>query len=207
MRQTVVQQTGTTSQDSSIVSGRHFVRQAGIAIAATALVALCAHISIPLGFTPVPITLQPFAVLILGLLLAPEVSFAALTLYLLEGASGLPVFNPHGPGGIAQLLGSTGGYLLAAPFAAAVAGLVYRDGKRSFPYALAGAALGDLILLSIGALWLGALAHTSVSALLREAVVPFLPNDAVKVLAAAACTQIFASFSAAPSARHSSQAE
>lgn len=207
MRQTAVQQTGTTRQDSSIVSGRHFARQAGIAIAATALVAICAHISIPLGFTPVPITLQPFAVLLLGLLLAPEVSFVALSLYLLEGASGLPVFSPHGPGGIAQLLGPTGGYLLAAPFAAAVVGLVYRDGKRSFLSALAGAALGDLILLSIGALWLGALAHTSFSALLHQAVVPFLPSDAAKVIAAAACAQIFASFSGSSFSRRSSQAE
>jgi biotin transport system substrate-specific component len=200
MRQTAVQETGHTSQDGSIADrtvatpsianrshragrARYLALQGGIAIAATALVALCAHISIPLGFTPVPITLQPFAVLLLGLLLAPEVSFAALSLYLLEGAAGLPVFSPHGPGGIAQLLGPTGGYLIAAPFAAAV---------------------GDLILLSIGTLWLGALAHTSFSALLHQAVVPFLASDAVKVAAAAGCAQIFASFSGASSARRSS---
>ena len=224
MRQTAVQETGHASQDGSIADNtiaarsiadrshragraRYLSLQAGIAIAATALVALCAHISIPLGFTPVPITLQPFAVLMLGLLLAPEVSFAALSLYLLEGAAGLPVFSPHGPGGIAQLLGPTGGYLLAAPFAAAVAGLVYRDGKRRFLSALAAAALGDLILLSIGALWLGALVHNSFSALLSQAVVPFLASDAVKVLAAAACAQIFASFSGTPSAKHSSPPE
>jgi biotin transport system substrate-specific component len=224
MRQTAVQETGHTSQDGSIADrtvatpsianrshragrARYLALQGGIAIAATALVALCAHISIPLGFTPVPITLQPFAVLLLGLLLAPEVSFAALSLYLLEGAAGLPVFSPHGPGGIAQLLGPTGGYLIAAPFAAAVAGLVYRDGKRRLLSAVAGAALGDLILLSIGTLWLGALAHTSFSALLHQAVVPFLASDAVKVAAAAGCAHIFASFSGAPSAKHSSQAE
>src|ERR1700759_1798097 len=92
---------------SAAAGGRRFVLQAGIAIASTALVALCAHISIPLGFTPVPITLQPFAVLLLGLLLAPEISFAALSLYLLEGAAGLPVFSPHGPQGIAHLFGLT----------------------------------------------------------------------------------------------------
>lgn len=197
IRQTAVEQAGTVAS-----STRHFARQAGIAVASTALVALCAHISIPLGFTPVPITLQPFAVLLLGLLLAPEVSFAALTLYLLEGAAGLPVFSPHGLGGIAQLFGPTGGYLLAAPFAAAIAGLVYRDGKRRLLFALAGAAIGDLILLAIGTLWLGVLAHTSFSALLRESVVPFLASDAAKVVAAAACAQTFSSFS-----RRSSQTE
>src|ERR1700712_4216386 len=148
--------TDTTLKHShtTAASVQPILKNAAIALAGSALVALCAHIAIPLGFTPVPVTLQPFAVLLLGLLLAPEVSFAALTLYLLEGAAGLPVFSPHGLRGIAQLFGPTGGYLLAAPFAAAIAGLVYRDGKRRFLFALAGAAIGDLILLAIGTLWL-----------------------------------------------------
>jgi biotin transport system substrate-specific component len=213
MRQTVVSPTAASQRDaiqtdrgSSIAaSARHLAMQSGIVIASTALVALCAHISIPLGFTPVPITLQPFAVLLLGLLLAPQISFAALSLYLLEGAAGLPVFSPHGLGGIAQLFGPTGGYLLAAPFAAALAGLIYRNGQRKFLPALAGAAAGDVILLAIGALWLGALAHTSFSALLSESVVPFLASDAAKVVAAAACAQIFASFSRSSFSKRSSQ--
>jgi biotin transport system substrate-specific component len=206
MRQTAVTPTETGPR-AVTSSARHLAMQSGIVIASTALVALCAHISIPLGFTPVPITLQPFAVLLLGLLLAPQISFAALSLYLLEGAAGLPVFSPHGLGGIAQLFGPTGGYLLAAPFAAAVAGLIYRDGKRKFLPALAGAAAGDVILLAIGTLWLGALAHTSFSALLSESVVPFLASDAAKVVAAAACAQIFASFSGTSFAKRSSHTE
>lgn len=182
-------------QSGSAAGAWGFARQAGIAVAATALVALCAHISIPLGFTPVPITLQPFAVLLLGLLLTPQLSFLALTLYLAEGAAGLPVFSPHGPGGVAQLFGVTGGYLLAAPFAAAIAGLLYRAGKRHALAALAGAAVGDLVLLATGALWLGIWAHTSISALLSASVIPFLGSDAAKVIAAAACAVIFRSFS------------
>jgi biotin transport system substrate-specific component len=213
MRQTVVSPTAASQRDASQTdrgsstasSARYLAMQSGIVIASTALVALCAHISIPLGFTPVPITLQPFAVLLLGLLLAPQISFAALSLYLLEGAAGLPVFSPHGLGGIAQLFGPTGGYLLAAPFAAALAGLIYRNGKRKFLPALAGAAAGDVILLAIGALWLGALAHTSFSTLLSESVVPFLASDAAKVVAAAACAQIFASFSRSSFSKRSSQ--
>jgi biotin transport system substrate-specific component len=210
MRQTVVSPTAASQTDrgsSTAASARHLARQSGIVIASTALVALCAHISIPLGFTPVPITLQPFAVLLLGLLLAPQISFAALSLYLLEGAAGLPVFSPHGLGGIAQLFGPTGGYLLAAPFAAAVAGLIYRDGKRKFLPALVGAAAGDVILLAIGTLWLGTLEHSSFSALLSESVVPFLASDAAKIVAAAACAQIFASFSGTPFSKRSSQTE
>src|SRR5580658_5022371 len=80
---------------------------------ATALVAICAHISIPLGITPIPVTMQTFAVLLLGLLFSPGAAFACLALYLMEGALGAPVFSPHGPGGVAQLLGPSGGYLLS----------------------------------------------------------------------------------------------
>jgi biotin transport system substrate-specific component len=199
--QTSVAQDRHTAPNTAPTGAHRLARQGSIVVASTALVALCAHISIPLGFTPVPITLQPFAVLLLGLLLAPGISFAALALYLVEGAAGLPVFSPHGLGGIAQLFGPTGGYLLAAPFAAAVAGLIYRGGKRKFLFALGGAAVGDTILLAIGALWLGMLAHTGFSVLLNESVVPFLAGDAVKVVAAAACAQIFASFSGASFSR------
>jgi biotin transport system substrate-specific component len=210
MRQTAVSTASPapdTDRSTAPSGARQLALQSGIVIASTALVALCAHISVPLGFTPVPITLQPFAVLLLGLLLAPQLSFAALSLYLLEGAAGLPVFSPHGLGGIAQLFGPTGGYLLAAPFAAAIAGLIYRDGKRKFLFALAGAAVGDVILLGIGSLWLGALAHTGIATLLSESVVPFLASDAAKVVAAAACARIFASFSGSSFARRSSQTE
>jgi biotin transport system substrate-specific component len=202
MQQTAIKHSESTTSASVASTARQLAGQAGIVIAATALVALCAHISIPLGFSPVPITLQPFAVLLLGLLLEPRLSFAALSLYLLEGALGLPVFSPHGPGGVGQLIGYTGGYLLAAPFAAALAGLIYRSGKRNFLTAMAGAAAGDLVLLSTGALWLGVLTHASFTTLLRVSVAPFLVSDAAKVVAAAACAQIFASFT-----KRSSQAD
>lgn len=170
------------------------LKNAGIALAGSALVALCAHIAVPLGFTPVPVTLQPFAVLLLGLLLGPSLGFAALVLYLVEGASGLPVFNPHGPGGLLQLLGPTGGYLLAAPFAAAAAGAIYRVGKQPIVTAIVGALAGDALLLSGGALWLGILEHTHASLVLAQSVVPFLGSDAAQLLAAAMCALVLRSF-------------
>jgi biotin transport system substrate-specific component len=191
MQPTTIQQ----NESAAVSTAPSFARQAGIVVASTALVALCAHISIPLGFTPVPITLQPFAVLLLGLLLTPQLSFVALSLYLLEGAAGLPVFSPHGLGGIAQLFGPTGGYLLAAPFAAAVAGLLYRVGRQRAWAAFLGAAAGDIVLLATGALWLETLAHTSFSTLLKVSIIPFLGSDAAKVIAAAVCALIFRSFS------------
>ncbi len=194
----MMEQTAAQQQNPAASSTRRLARQAGIVVAASALVALCAHIAVPLGFTPVPVTLQPFAVLLLGLVLGPATSFAALTLYLLEGIAGLPVFNPHGPGGLAQLFGPTGGYLLAAPFAAAQAGTIYHAGKRHAGAAFAGAAAGDLVILTTGAVWLGLLAHTNFSTLLKLSVVPFLGGDAAQLVAAASCALIFRSFSRAP---------
>jgi biotin transport system substrate-specific component len=191
--------TDTTLKHShtTAASVQPILKNAAIALAGSALVALCAHIAIPLGFTPVPVTLQPFAVLLLGLLLGPAMGFAALALYLVEGASGLPVFNPHGPGGLLQLLGPTGGYLLAAPFAAAIAGVIYRighTGKRLIIRAILGALAGDAVLLSVGALWLGMLEHTHASLVLAQSVVPFLGSDAVQLLAAAVCAVVLRSF-------------
>src|SRR5215467_2868433 len=107
----------------------YWAQQAALVIGASLFVALCARISVPLPFTPVPLTLQNFGVLLVGLLLGSRRGFAALVLYLVEGASGLPVFSPTGPGGIAQLIGPTGGFLLAYPFVAALTGYIFARGN------------------------------------------------------------------------------
>jgi len=164
------------------------------AVMATALVAICAHIAVPLGFTPIPVTMQTFAVLLLGLLFSPGAAFACLALYLVEGALGLPVFSPHGPGGIAQLLGPSGGYLLSYPLAAGLASLIYRRGQRRFVAALAAAGLASILILAAGATWLGLLGHMRFSLVFAQSIAPFLPGDAVKVLAATACVGILGSF-------------
>jgi biotin transport system substrate-specific component len=163
-------------------------------VLATALVAICAHIAMPLGFTPIPVTMQTFAVLLLGLLFSPGAAFACLALYLVEGALGLPVFSPHGPGGIAQLLGPSGGYLLSYPLAAALASLLYRRGQRRFVAAFAAAGLASILILAAGAIWLGFLSHLRFSVVFAQSIAPFLPGDAVKVVAASACAGILGSF-------------
>lgn len=94
-------------------------QQGAIIIGASLFVAICARVTVPLPFTPVPLTLQNFGVLLVGLMLGSRRGFAALLLYLAEGAAGLPVFSIGGLGGVAQLLGPTGGYLFAYPLAAA----------------------------------------------------------------------------------------
>ena len=110
----------------------HWAEQAAIVVSASLFVALCARVTLPLPFTPVPLTLQNFGVLLVGLTLGSRRGFAALALYLIEGAAGMPVFNPTGPGGVAQLLGATGGFLLAYPFVAGLAGWIMERGRARF---------------------------------------------------------------------------
>src|ERR1700759_2704117 len=94
------------------------IKQTAIVICASAVIAVCARLMVPLPFTPVPLTLANFGVLLVGLTLGSRRGFAALALYLAEGAIGLPVFSPTGPAGLAQLMGVTGGYLISYPFVA-----------------------------------------------------------------------------------------
>jgi biotin transport system substrate-specific component len=131
-------------------------------------------------------TLQPFAVLLLGLLLEPSAAFAALALYLLEGAAGLPVFTPQGPGGILQLMGPTGGYLMSYPFVAVLVSFIYRQLRGRFVSGLLAAAAGNVLILASGMTWMGMAKHIHFSTLFSLSVVPFLPGDALKVCAAAA---------------------
>lgn len=160
-------------------------RRALIVFVGTVFLATCAHISIPLGFTPVPLSLQPFGVLLLGLLLSPAMAGMTLCAYLAEGAMGLPVFAP-GPLGVAHLLGPTAGYLLAYPIAAVLIASLRRRIAKGFGGALVCAAAGDLTILLLGASWLAVATHTSSSSALALAVSPFLPGDAIKAAAAAA---------------------
>ncbi|GAC1414774.1 MAG: biotin transporter BioY [Acidobacteriaceae bacterium] len=161
--------------------------QAALVVAGSALVAVCAHLSVPLWFTPVPLSLVNFAVVLVGLALGPVAGFSAMVLYLAEGASGLPVFSPHGLGGVAQLLGPTGGYLLAYPFAAAVAGWIARvafSRRASFVAALIGSVAGTVLILSMGTAWLAHFNNVGPVAAFWLGMAPFLPGEVVKVAAA-----------------------
>src|SRR6516165_6836506 len=91
------------------------LKQAVIVVCAAAVIAVCARLVLPLPFTPVPLTLANFGVLLVGLTLGSKRGFAAAALYLAWGAMGLPVFSSAGPGGVAQMFGPTAGYLWAYP--------------------------------------------------------------------------------------------
>jgi biotin transport system substrate-specific component len=163
----------------------HVTGQAALVISASLFVALCARITLPLPFTPVPLTLQNFGVLLVGLLLGTQRGFAALALYLAEGMMGLPVFSPAGPGGLAQLAGPTGGFLLAYPFVAGCAGLIVESGKQSFARAALAASTAEIVLFAGGLSWLAILTHSFIQAL-RFGLYWFVFAEIIKVMSAAA---------------------
>jgi|SRR6516165_6907786 len=162
-----------------------WAKQAAIVVSASLLVALCARVTVPLPFTPVPLTLQNFGVLVVGLLLGSRRGFAALALYLAEGASGLPVFNPAGPGGIAQLFGPTGGYLMSYPFVAALAGFIHERGRSTFARAAAAGLAAEVLLFTVGLTWL-AIWTRSLAQAFRFGLYWFLSAEVIKILFAAA---------------------
>jgi len=158
-------------------------RALGILVAVAAL-ALASQFALPLPGTPVPLTLQPLLVVLTGLVLGPVDGAMAMVLYLGLGAAGLPVFQPIGAPGIARLLGPTGGYLLAYPIAAAVAGWL-GAGRESFATRALAAMAGILVLYLGGIAQLTVLSGSVVTAALIGAL-PFVAADAVKALVAAA---------------------
>src|SRR5215470_10796711 len=162
------------------------LRQVALVVGASLFVALCAHITIPLmPLTPVPLTVQNLAVLLVGLFLGSRRGFAALVVYLVEGMSGLPVFNPTGPGGIAQLFGVTGGFLWAYPFVAFVAGYVFERGRKTFARAAIAGILAETLLFASGFAWLYVFTHSLAKAA-YFGLFWFVAAEVIKVMIAAA---------------------
>jgi biotin transport system substrate-specific component len=173
-------QTASASQER----GFEIARNVALIVGGSLLVALCARAAIPLPGTPVPLTVQNFGVLMVGLMLGSRRGFAALALYLASGAMGMPVFSPTGLGGIAQLLGPTGGFLLAYPLVAFLAGYVFEHGSKSFARAAAGGLLAEIVLFASGLTWLAALTH-SVAAAFRLGLYWFMFAEVIKIMVAA----------------------
>src|SRR5262245_32816308 len=157
----------------------------------TVLTAAAAQGSIPLPFTPVPFTLQPMIVLLGGAALGSRLGMTSQVLYLLAGIAGLPVFaaSPTLPPGIFRLLGPTGGFLMAYPFAAFLTGWLAERGfdRRYLTSAIAMFA-GLALIFACGILWLAWFAGPApvgLSSALTLALYPFVAVDIVKVLLAA----------------------
>jgi biotin transport system substrate-specific component len=159
-------------------------RQVSLVVGASLFMALCGRLSMPLPFTPVFLTAANFGVLFVGLTLGSRRAVAAMLLYLAEGAMGLPVFSPAGPGGVAQLLGPTGGYLMAYPVVAFAAGWIAERGNRSaLRYTLAAIA-GEVLLFVGGMVWLMGVFHASFAQATNWGIYPFVPAEIIKVMSA-----------------------
>jgi biotin transport system substrate-specific component len=161
-------------------------------LTANLLLVLCAKIAFPLPFTPVPLTLQTFGVLVVGVLFGARTSALAAAIYLMEGALGAPVFQPFGAPGAARLLGPTAGYLLAYPPAAFAAGWLVDRARRGAGKASTGGSLpvlfgallpAEALILVCGWAWLATIVGPA--AALAQGVVPFLPGDVLKLATAA----------------------
>jgi len=161
-----------------------WLKQCAIVVGASLFIALCARVTVPLPFTPVPLTLQNFGVLVVALVLGSKRGFAALMLYLAEGAAGLPVFNSAGPGGIAQLFGVTGGFLMAYPFVAFIAGWIYERSTRRFAWAALAGLAGEIVLFAGGLSWLFVLTH-SLTLAIRWGLYWFVFAEVIKIMLAA----------------------
>src|SRR5467141_3782701 len=177
-------------------------RAAAVALGAL-LVAGAAQVAVPLPGTPVPMTLQPMAVLLVGGLLGARLGALSMILYLAMGAAGLPVFTPTVPLlGVARLFGPTGGYLLAYPVAAWVTGTLANPGRQpgetrtwawdsvnpglppgvSEPWLrVAFGVVAGLLLIHIGGLAQLAILTGNLSAAARFGTWPFLLGDLIKI--------------------------
>ena len=161
----------------NLVRGRVAVDVA-LVIGASAIIAIASQIAIPTPFTPVPLTLQPLAVIFLGAVLGASRGAAAATLYLLEGMAGLPVFT-QGHGGAMWLVGPTAGYLCSYPFAAFVAGSLSARGR-----AVIGMFAALLVVYAGGWSWLAVLVGPRKA--FTMGIAPFVIADIVKVALGAA---------------------
>lgn len=146
------------------------------------LTALGAYVYIPLGFTPVPITLQTFFVLSSGAILGRRLGPISQITYIILGVTGLPMFL-SGSFGLAYLLGPTGGYILGFVIASYVIGklLQNNDSLISIVTALI---IGEAIILSLGAGWLWVGLRFSLTKAFYLGVIPFIPGDIIKIIVA-----------------------
>jgi biotin transport system substrate-specific component len=160
------------------------IRASAVVLGAV-FVAAAAQVAVPLPGTPVPMTLQPLAVLLVGGLLGARLGALSMILYLAMGIAGLPVFTPTVPlVGVARLMGPTGGYLLAYPVAAFAVGALVREG-RDWRRVVLGV-LAGLALIHLGGLAQLLIITGDLSAAARFGTLPFLLGDLGKLAVAVA---------------------
>lgn len=159
------------------------VRDITLVLLGSWLIALFAQIEIPLPFSPVPITGQTFAVLLVGALLGSKRGAAAMLAYITQGAAGLPFFA-GGASGFGILTGATAGYLVGFIVAAYVVGLLAERGmERNFKTSIVPFLVGTVIIYAFGVTWLSTIVGSFGKAV-ELGLVPFIVGDVLKMLAA-----------------------
>ncbi|HUN89454.1 MAG TPA: biotin transporter BioY [Terriglobales bacterium] len=161
-------------------------RNLALIVAASLLMDILGRFSVPMPFSPVPLTLANFGVLLIALSMGARRAAAAMCLYLAQGAMGMPVFSPAGPGGIAQIVGPTGGYLMSYPLAAFAAGWIVDRGKQSLTWLSIAAIVGEIVLFIGGVGYLMALMHVPLHVAANWGLYPFGFGEVIKVIAAVA---------------------
>jgi biotin transport system substrate-specific component len=157
-----------------------------LVLCGTGLVAAAAQVSIPLPFTPVPVTGQTFAVVLVGTTLGLVRGTTSLLLYLLVGLAGAPIYADRAHGW-SVLSGATGGYIVGFVVAAALVGfLAQRGWDRRFSSAVGAMLTGNLVIYLIALPWLAADLHTNLEKTLEFGLYPFVPGDMLKIYLAAA---------------------
>jgi biotin transport system substrate-specific component len=168
----------------AIVPGEGILRDIALIGAGSAFVATLAQISIPLPFSPVPITGQTLAVLLVGAVLGSKRGAIALMAYLAEGIIGIPVFA-GGTGGIGRLLGPTGGYLVGFIASSYLVGLLSERGwDKSYRGSVLAMVVGNAAIYLFGIPWLIATTGVSLKGAIFMGFLPFIPGDALKLLIA-----------------------
>jgi biotin transport system substrate-specific component len=166
--------------------GAGFLTDVGLVGLGAALLAGSAQVSIALPFTPVPITGQTFAVLLVGASLGCVRGSSSALLYVLLGVAGAPVYA-HGAHGWAVITGASGGYLVSYPFASALTGwLAERRWDRRFSSAIGAMLTGNVVIYLFGLPWLAVVLGTGLEKTLELGLYPFVPGDTFKLYLAAA---------------------
>lgn len=164
----------------------HLLTKVILVISGSWLMAIASHWALPLPFTPVPVTGQTFAVLLLASILGRRLALATQLVYLAQGLAGLPVFAPGTTWGLARVLGPTGGYLIGFSVATWLVGwFADRGFGKKFVSSVAIMILGEMAIYLLALPWLKTVMRVSWSRTLEFGLWPFLLGDIYKVILAA----------------------
>ena len=147
----------------------------------TALMCIVAPISIPIPFSPVPVSMTTFVIFLSAYMLGTKQGTVSCIVYIMIGTIGLPVFSNF-TGGVSKLFGPTGGYLAGYVFMALISGWFMQKGNYKKVFCLTGMSLGTAVCYLIGTLWLKYQINTDIKTAFISGVAPFIIGDMFKII-------------------------